>query len=101
MDSSGAGDAVFDDPGRWGETWDGRVKSSTEDGDIPARTGAGGGAIRFADSVGKCRVMEDTGWRFGIAGKMNHNYMIIEAAGERKRGYAVQIAVGGMPSKGF
>ena len=23
----------------------------------------------FADSVGKCRVMEDTGWRFGTAGK--------------------------------
>jgi hypothetical protein len=45
---------------------DGRVKSS--DGDIPARTGAGAGAP-FADSVGKCRVMEDTGWRFGIAGK--------------------------------
>ena len=38
------------------------------DGDIPAWTGAGAGDP-FADSVGKCRVMEDAGWRFGIAGK--------------------------------
>ena len=28
-----------------------------------------GAGAPFADSVGKCRVMEDTGWRFGIAGK--------------------------------
>ena len=57
----------FDDPGRWGRL--GRKgKEQYRDGDIPARTGAGAGAP-FADSVGKCRVMEDTGWRFGIAGK--------------------------------
>lgn len=57
----------FDDPGRWGRL--GRKgKEQYRDGDIPARTGAGAGDP-FADSVGKCRVMEDTGWRFGIAGK--------------------------------
>ena len=57
----------FDDPGRWGRL--GRKgKEQYRDGDIPARTGAGAGAP-FADSVGKCRMMEDTGWRFGIAGK--------------------------------
>ena len=57
----------FDDPGRWGRL--GRKgKEQYRDGDIPARTGAGAGDP-FADSVGKCRMMEDTGWRFGIAGK--------------------------------
>ena len=57
----------FDDPGRWGRI--GRKgKEQYRDGDIPARTGAGAGDP-FADSVGKCRMMEDTGWRFGIAGK--------------------------------
>lgn len=57
----------FDDPGRWGRL--GRKgKEQYRDGDIPARTGAGAGDP-FADSVGKCRVMEDTGWRFGTAGK--------------------------------
>ena len=54
-------------PGRWGRI--GRKgKEQYRDGDIPARTGAGAGDP-FADSVGKCRMMEDTGWRFGIAGK--------------------------------
>lgn len=47
---------------------DGRVKSSTETEISLRGPGAGAGAP-FADSVGKCRVMEDTGWRFGIAGK--------------------------------
>ena len=57
----------FDDPGRWGRL--GRKgKEQYRDGDIPARTGAGAGDP-CADSVGKCRVMEDTGWKFGIAGK--------------------------------
>ena len=65
--SSRAGKRLHDDPGRWGRL--GRKgKEQYRDGDIPARTGAGAGDP-FADSVGKCRVMEDTGWRFGTAGK--------------------------------
>lgn len=47
---------------------DGRVKSSTET-EISLRGQEPERADPFADSVGKCRVMEDTGWRFGTAGK--------------------------------